>query len=135
MMRCGQMMLAEAYLRFFLPAGRCIFVYFWVRILNVIDVDIQIFDGDPISLKTSIGIFLVCLLINVIQRIQFIRSVRRVNVSNVDEFLFLFDHFLVQMGNSEGKSIGQWFGPNTIAQVLRSVKEYWNKKWQNWIWN
>jgi hypothetical protein len=23
MMRCGQMMLAEAYLRFFLPAGRC----------------------------------------------------------------------------------------------------------------
>lgn len=26
---------------------------------------------------------------------------------------------LVQMGNSEGKEIGQWFGPNTIAQVLR----------------
>jgi cysteine protease ATG4 len=24
MMRCGQMMLAEAYLRFFLPAGRCL---------------------------------------------------------------------------------------------------------------
>ena len=23
MMRCGQMMVAEAYLRFFLPAGRC----------------------------------------------------------------------------------------------------------------
>ncbi len=23
MMRCGQMMLAEAYLRFFVPAGRC----------------------------------------------------------------------------------------------------------------
>jgi cysteine protease ATG4 len=26
---------------------------------------------------------------------------------------------LVQMGHSEGKEIGQWFGPNTIAQVLR----------------
>ncbi|CAF3671730.1 unnamed protein product, partial [Rotaria sordida] len=28
-------------------------------------------------------------------------------------------HQIVQMGNSEGKEIGQWFGPNTIAQVLR----------------
>ncbi len=25
------------------------------------------------------------------------------------------------MGASEGKSVGQWFGPNTIAQVLRYV--------------
>ncbi|CAF4870161.1 unnamed protein product, partial [Rotaria magnacalcarata] len=28
-------------------------------------------------------------------------------------------HQIVQMGDSEGKSVGQWFGPNTIAQVLR----------------
>jgi hypothetical protein len=27
------------------------------------------------------------------------------------------------MGNSEGKEIGQWFGPNTIAQVLRYKKK------------
>ena len=28
------------------------------------------------------------------------------------------------MGNSEGKTIGQWFGPNTIAQVLRYDGEF-----------
>lgn len=26
-----------------------------------------------------------------------------------------------QMGVSEGKAVGQWFGPNTIAQVLRCI--------------
>ena len=25
------------------------------------------------------------------------------------------------MGVSEGKTIGEWFGPNTVAQVLRSA--------------
>jgi len=30
-------------------------------------------------------------------------------------------HQIAQMGNSEGKEIGQWFGPNTIAQVLRRI--------------
>ena len=25
------------------------------------------------------------------------------------------------MGESEGKAIGQWFGPNTVAQVLKYV--------------
>jgi hypothetical protein len=34
---------------------------------------------------------------------------------------------LVQMGNSEGKEIGQWFGPNTIAQVLRYKKKTLNQ--------
>lgn len=28
-------------------------------------------------------------------------------------------HQLAQMGVSEGKEIGQWFGPNTVAQVLK----------------
>lgn len=27
--------------------------------------------------------------------------------------------FSAAMGVSEGKSIGHWFGPNTVAQVLR----------------
>ncbi|KAB0372555.1 hypothetical protein FD755_016347 [Muntiacus reevesi] len=31
-------------------------------------------------------------------------------------------HQMAQMGVGEGKSIGEWFGPNTVAQVL--------KKWQ-----
>jgi hypothetical protein len=31
------------------------------------------------------------------------------------------------MGNSEGKEIGQWFGPNTIAQVLRYKKKTLNQ--------
>lgn len=25
------------------------------------------------------------------------------------------------MGASEGKEVGQWFGPNTVAQVLKYV--------------
>lgn len=28
-------------------------------------------------------------------------------------------HQLAQMGVSEGKEVGQWFGPNTVAQVLK----------------
>lgn len=30
-------------------------------------------------------------------------------------------HQIAQMGASEGKEIGQWFGPNTVAQVLKYV--------------
>ena len=30
-------------------------------------------------------------------------------------------HQMAQMGVSEGKEVGQWFGPNTVAQVLKSV--------------
>ena len=33
---------------------------------------------------------------------------------NVTYFLIL-----AQMGVSEGKPVGSWFGPNTIAQVLK----------------
>ena len=28
-------------------------------------------------------------------------------------------HQIALMGASEGKDVGQWFGPNTIAQVLK----------------
>jgi cysteine protease ATG4D len=28
-------------------------------------------------------------------------------------------HQIAQMGASEGKPVGEWFGPNTIAQTLR----------------
>lgn len=28
-------------------------------------------------------------------------------------------HQIAQMGASEGKEVGQWFGPNTVAQVLK----------------
>lgn len=31
-------------------------------------------------------------------------------------------HQIAQMGSSEGKPIGEWFGPNTVAQVLKLVK-------------
>lgn len=30
-------------------------------------------------------------------------------------------HQIAQMGVGEGKSVGQWFGPNTIAQVIRKL--------------
>ncbi|CAF4565189.1 unnamed protein product [Rotaria sp. Silwood2] len=82
MMRCGQMMLAEAYLRFFLPAGR----YFRWR-PNI---------TDPMYWE----------ILN-----MFID--KRHSSYSI--------HQIVQMGNSEGKTIGQWFGPNTIAQVLRRI--------------
>jgi len=82
MMRCGQMMLAEAYLRFFLPAGR----YFRWRPNTT----------DPMYWE----------ILN-----MFID--KRHSTYSIQQ--------IVQMGNSEGKSIGQWFGPNTIAQVLRRI--------------
>lgn len=30
-------------------------------------------------------------------------------------------HQIASMGVSEGKEVGQWFGPNTVAQVLKWV--------------
>lgn len=33
-------------------------------------------------------------------------------------------HQIAQMGASEGKEVGQWFGPNTIAQVLKKLVVY-----------
>ncbi|CAF1236077.1 unnamed protein product [Adineta ricciae] len=82
MMRCGQMMLAEAYLRFFIPAGR----YFRWR-QNSTDSTYS----EILNMFTD----------------------RRHSTYSI--------HQIVLMGNSEGKSIGQWFGPNTIAQVLRRI--------------
>lgn len=38
-------------------------------------------------------------------------------------------HQLAQMGVSEGKNVGQWFGPNTVAQVLRKLSAY--DEWSN----
>lgn len=32
--------------------------------------------------------------------------------------------FAASMGEAEGKAIGQWFGPNTIAQVLKYISEF-----------
>ncbi|MGH0154334.1 UNVERIFIED_CONTAM: hypothetical protein FKN15_027171 [Acipenser sinensis] len=38
-------------------------------------------------------------------------------------------HQIAQMGVGEGKSIGQWYGPNTVAQVLKklSVFDSWSR--------
>ncbi|KAI1235730.1 hypothetical protein IHE44_0001812 [Lamprotornis superbus] len=33
-------------------------------------------------------------------------------------------HQIAQMGVGEGKSIGQWYGPNTVAQVLRKLATF-----------
>lgn len=37
-------------------------------------------------------------------------------------------HQIAQMGASEGKPVGNWFGPNTVAQTLKKLAEYdnWN---------
>lgn len=42
----------------------------------------------------------------------------RVCVANLDLFP------AAQMGVGEGKSIGQWYGPNTVAQVLKYVLNF-----------
>ncbi|MBZ3888060.1 Cysteine protease ATG4B [Sciurus carolinensis] len=34
-------------------------------------------------------------------------------------------HQIAQMGVGEGKSIGQWYGPNTVAQVLKHLLLMW----------
>lgn len=38
-------------------------------------------------------------------------------------------HQIASMGEAEGKAIGQWFGPNTVAQVLKRIAVYdeWSK--------
>ncbi|XP_076040366.1 cysteine protease ATG4B-like isoform X2 [Oratosquilla oratoria] len=38
-------------------------------------------------------------------------------------------HQMVQLGVDEGKEIGEWYGPNTVAQVLRKLTPFdeWNK--------
>eukprot|EP00794_Sanderia_malayensis_P011206 gene11206-12381_t len=38
-------------------------------------------------------------------------------------------HQIAQMGVSEGKQIGQWFGPNTIAQVIKKLVMF--DEWSN----
>jgi cysteine protease ATG4 len=37
-------------------------------------------------------------------------------------------HQMAQMGVGEGKSIGEWFGPNTVAQVIKKLTLFdeWN---------
>lgn len=38
-------------------------------------------------------------------------------------------HQIASMGVAEGKNVGQWFGPNTVAQVLKKLTSYddWNQ--------
>ncbi|XP_077515068.1 autophagy-related 4a isoform X3 [Amblyomma americanum] len=38
-------------------------------------------------------------------------------------------HQIAQMGVSEGKTVGQWFGPNTVAHVLRQLSAF--DKWSS----
>ncbi|GAB6020169.1 Cysteine protease atg4b, variant 2 [Chamberlinius hualienensis] len=33
-------------------------------------------------------------------------------------------HQIAQMGESDGRAVGQWFGPNTVAQVLKKLAVY-----------
>jgi cysteine protease ATG4 len=33
-------------------------------------------------------------------------------------------HQIALMGSSEGRAVGEWFGPNTVAQVLRKLVMY-----------
>lgn len=58
MMRCGQMMLAEAYLRFFIPNGRrkLSFIKLWKNVYNECFWT-KIFDGGQISVSEVTGMF------------------------------------------------------------------------------
>lgn len=46
-------------------------------------------------------------------------AIRQTDASYFSVCLFLFLIYTAQMGVGEGKSIGEWFGPNTVAQVLK----------------
>lgn len=41
-------------------------------------------------------------------------------------------HIISQLGVDEGKPIGEWYGPNTVAQVLRWVGL--GKVWIGQVW-
>lgn len=41
-------------------------------------------------------------------------------------------HIISQLGVDEGKPIGEWYGPNTVAQVLRWVGL--GKVWTGQVW-
>ncbi|POI35779.1 hypothetical protein CIB84_000469 [Bambusicola thoracicus] len=54
----------------------------------------------------------------------------RIAVIPSTRWLVFFFPFIktAQMGVGEGKSIGEWFGPNTVAQVLKKLALFdeWN---------
>uniref|UniRef100_A0AAR2JTN1 Cysteine protease n=1 Tax=Pygocentrus nattereri TaxID=42514 RepID=A0AAR2JTN1_PYGNA len=87
MLRCGQMILAEALIRRHL--GRD---WRWVR-------------GQR-------------------QREEYI-SILNAFIDKKDSYYSI--HQIAQMGVGEGKSIGQWYGPNTVAQVLKKLAVF--DKW------
>ncbi|XP_046854404.1 cysteine protease ATG4A-like isoform X2 [Xenia sp. Carnegie-2017] len=88
MLRCGQMILAEALVRRHLGKG-------WVWNKKVKDVKYMMILNSFLDKKDS----------------------------------FYSIHQIAQMGVSEGKNVGSWFGPNTIAQVLRKLVQFdeWSK--------
>lgn len=48
-------------------------------------------------------------------------DIPKVRCSRTDVFANMGLFPAAQMGVGEGKSIGQWYGPNTVAQVLKYV--------------
>lgn len=83
MLRCGQMVLAEALIN--LHLGRD---WFWTRETK-----------DPTYLK-------------ILHRFE----------DNAKSPFSI--HQIALMGDSEDKKVGEWFGPNTIAQVLKKIVKY-----------
>nr|XP_055069842.1 cysteine protease ATG4B isoform X1 [Misgurnus anguillicaudatus] len=60
------------------------------------------------------------------QRAEYI-SILNAFVDKKDSYFSI--HQIAQMGVGEGKSIGQWYGPNTVAQVLKklAVFDTWSR--------
>ncbi|KAA0713089.1 Cysteine protease ATG4B [Triplophysa tibetana] len=60
------------------------------------------------------------------QRTEYI-SILNAFIDKKDSYYSI--HQIAQMGVGEGKSIGQWYGPNTVAQVLKklAVFDSWSK--------
>lgn len=55
------------------------------------------------------------------------RSILNAFIDKKDSYYSI--HQIAQMGVGEGKSIGQWYGPNTVAQVLKklAVFDSWSR--------
>ena len=132
MLRCGQMMMAEALVRLHLSRGSC-------ATFTVIAIVLNLIDGFATEWRWSRGkndpnYYKILRLFMDKRDLKTVYSIHQIgcNFPHTHSVCYLLCgsfgklHVSVSanMGASDGKPIGQWFGPNTIAQALKSVAAF-----------